>query len=226
MIGIYKFTYDDTYCYVGQSSNVENRISQHKNDIAKHKHPNMDILGDYDPALVRFEVLKECSAEELNYYEKQFFLRESLKYTMLNRTECGIQGVPNQRLVFYDCEIPSLKYIDNHFEINGESISTLDGMHCISELVSYINNNSNANINFAEKANSTWVVERLAECYKIDLAADGKVIPYLKKLGLYKTVGARANKKTYVEFKTFITLAYTFAPQLSASILRMIVEKL
>lgn len=224
MIGIYKFTYDDTYCYVGQSINVENRISQHKDDINKFRHPNMSELENYDPTLVKFEILKECSIEELNYYEKKFYLRESLKYQMLNKRECGTQGVAGISVVFNDCEVPNLKYIDGHFEINGESISTYENLHCISELVAYVNNNSNATINFAEKVNSKWVVERLNECYKCDLDIDGQIIPNLKKLGLYKTTGARQNKKTFVEFKIFITLAYAFAPQFAVSITKMIVN--
>ena len=64
MIGIYKFTYNDTYCYVGQSIQVEKRISQHKDDINKFRHTNLSVIGDYDPALIKFEILKECQKEE------------------------------------------------------------------------------------------------------------------------------------------------------------------
>lgn len=70
MIGIYKITNKlNNKVYIGQSNNVLRRISEHK----RHRRVNIDsyinVLGVDN---FEFEILEECSKEELDAKEQQY----------------------------------------------------------------------------------------------------------------------------------------------------------
>ena len=70
MIGIYKITNKmNGKCYIGQSINVEQRLKDHKN--CKANKPLYRAFKKYGIKNFKFEVLEECSKEELN--EKEIY---------------------------------------------------------------------------------------------------------------------------------------------------------
>lgn len=75
MIGIYKITNKiNQKSYIGQSINVERRLKSHKSNY-KNKNNKTDLyleMRKYGIENFTFEILKECSKEELNFYEEKF----------------------------------------------------------------------------------------------------------------------------------------------------------
>lgn len=70
MIGIYKITNKDTgEVYIGQSTNVENRISEHKQKRTQTIDNYINVLGVEH---FSFEVLEECLQEDLDDKEKYY----------------------------------------------------------------------------------------------------------------------------------------------------------
>lgn len=70
MIGIYKITNKQTgETYIGQASNIERRLSEHKQERKQTIDNYINVLGvdNFD-----FEILEECSADELDDKEKYY----------------------------------------------------------------------------------------------------------------------------------------------------------
>lgn len=61
--------------YIGQSINVNKRLYDHKYNLRKGRHSNKHLQSSYNKYGVqnfKFEVLKECSVDELDDLEKEF----------------------------------------------------------------------------------------------------------------------------------------------------------
>lgn len=89
MIGIYKFTNKLTgESYIGQSVNIEKRYNQHKNRYDKFGGKDSSIEDTYFHSMLRhygfhnfdFEVLEECSKEQLNEKEIYYIALHSSLY--------------------------------------------------------------------------------------------------------------------------------------------------
>lgn len=217
-IGIYMFTYKDRYAYVGQSVNLEGRIKKHKRDIANNTHPNMEKFDKYDLSDFKFKVIEECSAEELNVKEQEVYEAMSLKYIMLNKRKCGLQGVVGDRLVFYGDKNPSFEYKDGNFYIEGIKVDKVDDMFCISDITNYILNHSDYDFRQERILIGHSFIDRINCLYKCNIPKDRKTASHLKEIGIYKVKGARENKRVYCKFGVFITYVYMSCPQLAASV--------
>lgn len=70
MIGIYKITNKDTgEVYIGQSTNIEKRISEHKQKRTQTIDNYINVLGVEH---FSFEIIEECSQEDLDDKEKYY----------------------------------------------------------------------------------------------------------------------------------------------------------
>jgi len=96
--GIYTITNTKTgKIYVGQSSNIENRWSMHKNQLNGRSHSNYKLLKDwckYGPDTFVFEVVEEVFVEDIN--EKEEFWIDSFEGYVYNlvRGEHPTKKVP------------------------------------------------------------------------------------------------------------------------------------
>ena len=71
MIGIYKITKKENgKCYVGQSNNIDRRFQEHKTKGKESRIPVDIAIQLYGVEAFDFEILEECSLEELNEREK------------------------------------------------------------------------------------------------------------------------------------------------------------
>ena len=71
-IGIYKITSPNNKIYIGQSSNIENRIKGYKKDKTKYK-KQIRLRNSFDKYGVEnhiFEIIEECKFEDLNKRER------------------------------------------------------------------------------------------------------------------------------------------------------------
>lgn len=73
MIGIYKITNkNDGKVYIGQSTNVERRLGEHKRNRPVTIDDYINVLGVDN---FNFEILEECSKEELDQKEQEYILK-------------------------------------------------------------------------------------------------------------------------------------------------------
>lgn len=215
------FVINGEYAYVGQSVNMEKRIAIHEKLIKRHEHPN--VQSDLPINTLDFEVLCECTAGQLNESEKLYFEKYSSKYKMLNKKDCGIQGVNGDTITFSSEKSPELLYKDGYFYINEDRIARdSDGLHCLSELLSYIRDNSNYDIRPNAILNKNEFIDRINSLCHLNMMKSRDVAGQLKDAGVYKVKGARDNKKIYCTFEVFITFAFYSCPQFAASICMMI----
>ena len=223
MIGIYSFTYKDKYAYVGQSIDVENRILQHKIKIEKNIHPNMEIFENYCLSDFSFNVLEECDKNDLNDKESSYYKKLSSKYLMLNKRECGVQGIVGDKIIFNDNDNPKLEFVNDNFILDGNMIEKdEDNMYCLSNLSLYIRNNSNHDLRVNQVLNKEEFIDRINALCKCNIPKDRNTSKHLKDLGLYAVKGARDNKRIFCSFEVFITFAFYSCPQFAASICIMI----
>ena len=72
MIGIYKITnLINNHCYIGQSVDIARRWRQHKNDYQFSNYPLYAAFRKYGLENFSFEIIEECSINELN--EKEIY---------------------------------------------------------------------------------------------------------------------------------------------------------
>lgn len=92
MIGIYKITNKiNNKCYIGQSNNIKRRFTEHR-CIGHETNKSLKIAyKKYGIENFGFEILEECTLEELN--EKEIYWINKLK-PQYNRTSGG-DGTPN-----------------------------------------------------------------------------------------------------------------------------------
>lgn len=90
MIGIYKITKkEDGKAYIGQSNNIERRFSQHCYKGEKARIPLDIAIKKYGKDAFTFEILEECTPEQLNERESYW-----IKYydTVNNGYNCSEGG--------------------------------------------------------------------------------------------------------------------------------------
>lgn len=78
MIGIYQIrNIENGKLYIGQSTNIKHRFQQHIYDLTTNKHKNKSMQKDYNDNhnIFVFEVLKQCSKEELDTLEAEYVER-------------------------------------------------------------------------------------------------------------------------------------------------------
>jgi len=84
-------------CYVGQSKNINNRISRHKTELKANRHTNKGMQSDYNNFGIDsfyYEVLELCLAEERNEKEAYWtgFYKSNIKSNGYNLTSGGKGG--------------------------------------------------------------------------------------------------------------------------------------
>lgn len=76
IVGIYKITNKlNDKVYIGQSKNIMQRFREHKSALNRNLHKNEHLQlswNKYGENNFLFEIVKECCANELDYYEKKF----------------------------------------------------------------------------------------------------------------------------------------------------------
>lgn len=87
MIGVYKITNPNNQIYVGSSKNIERRFKQYKylRKNEQHKVRNSILKYSYDNH--KFEVIEECSLQELLIKERYY----CLLYNVLDRTNLNLK---------------------------------------------------------------------------------------------------------------------------------------
>ena len=72
MIGIYKITNPKNKVYIGQSVRVEKRLLSYKKFNCEDQFKVYNSLKKYGIESHTFEIIKECSLSELNFYERHY----------------------------------------------------------------------------------------------------------------------------------------------------------
>lgn len=72
MIGIYKITSPSKKIYIGQSIDIEKRFNEYKRLSCKGQIKLYSSLKKYGFEKHKFEVLLECSSDELNEFERYY----------------------------------------------------------------------------------------------------------------------------------------------------------
>ena len=73
MIGIYKITNNiNGKIYIGQSNNIKRRFSEHQTKGSTSKIPVDEAISKYGKENFTFEIIEECSVEELNEKETKW----------------------------------------------------------------------------------------------------------------------------------------------------------
>lgn len=132
MVGIYKITNNiNNHCYIGQSRNIEKRWYNHKNDSTnqnseKYNYPLYCGFRKYGIRNFTFEVLEECSIEELNEKEKYWIEYYKPKY---NQTTGGDYRIVPQKLTYEQVqEIQKILIEDQNFKISNRELGDLYGV--------------------------------------------------------------------------------------------------
>lgn len=70
---IYKYTFDNGKCYIGQTNNITNRISYYRNHYKNNPYPFLRALNKYGFDENKFEIIATAkNRSELNELEKGF----------------------------------------------------------------------------------------------------------------------------------------------------------
>jgi group I intron endonuclease len=88
VIGIYKITNPSGRIYIGQSVNINNRISSYKNLKCKNQTRLYNSLLKYTFEKHKFEVLEECKIELLN--ERERYYQDFYNSTSRNNLNCKL----------------------------------------------------------------------------------------------------------------------------------------
>ena len=92
MIGIYKITKKENgKCYIGQSNNIERRFREHLTKGDKSRIAVDKAIQKYGPAAFTFEILEECSIEQLNERESYWIKYYDAKNKGYNMSDGGSQ---------------------------------------------------------------------------------------------------------------------------------------
>lgn len=74
--GIYKFIFSNGHYYIGQSYNIRRRSKQHLKEMNKGTHTNSRVQNCYNKyGEPSFEVLIECTKEDLDIKETEYILK-------------------------------------------------------------------------------------------------------------------------------------------------------
>lgn len=223
--GIYSFVYKGKYAYVGQSIDLLNRIETHKRGIKSKKHPNLTFLDDYVIDDFIFNIESECDIEKLNEEEVRIYNLMSHKYIMINKVKCGMAALNGFNIIFRDDVDTTISFKNGTFYIGSFEISKKDNMFCLTDLKNFIIDNSNYNIDITGIMNTNEFRERVLSLLGISITKNKrKIVGELKSLGVYKTIGARTNRKVYCSYEVFITFLFASCPQFYASLCIYLVD--
>ena len=98
MIGIYQIkNIENNKCYIGLSTNIEDRFLFHKRRLAQGKHKNKHLQSSFNnhgPESFKFAILEECNKSMLSVRERYWITKfESYKRTNgYNKTHGGEFG--------------------------------------------------------------------------------------------------------------------------------------
>jgi group I intron endonuclease len=92
MIGIYKITSPSGKIYIGQSVNIENRWKYYNSLMCKQQRKLYNSLLKYTPQNHIFEILEECSINELTINESLYINKFNSIKDGLNIREAGNHG--------------------------------------------------------------------------------------------------------------------------------------
>jgi hypothetical protein len=80
--GIYKITFPNGHYYYGQSINMKTRKSRHLFELKKGVHSNKRLQNCYNKYKdFTFDIIQECSKEELNSIETKYLFEHVDKET-------------------------------------------------------------------------------------------------------------------------------------------------
>ncbi len=104
MIGIYKITNKiNNKAYIGQSVDIQRRWTQHKSNIGKNTNPMYLDFKKYGLDNFSFEILEECSIEQLDNLEIYWISKYNTFYDGYNLTEGGkFQGQSSFMTLLFD----------------------------------------------------------------------------------------------------------------------------
>ena len=133
--GIYKISNDiNNKVYIGQSIHCEQRWSSHKSNVCdpkKNKYPLYRDMKKYGIEHFFFEIIEECSKEDLNSREKFWIKYYNSFFDGYNLTQGGSTGTPTPQIdkniiiqIIDDLENTNLN-IKQIAEKNGVSRSTV-----------------------------------------------------------------------------------------------------
>lgn len=98
IIGIYKITSPTKKIYIGQSTNISCRFNSYKNYRCKQQPRLYNSLMKHGHEKHKFEILMQCSKEELDQYEIYYIeLFQTFNYAYgLNLQSGGYNGSPSE----------------------------------------------------------------------------------------------------------------------------------
>lgn len=134
MIGIYKITNKiNNHCYIGQSTHIERRWRTHKEEMnspksrSTHNYPLYCAFRKYGIENFDFQVIEECSQENLNEHENYWIHYYNPEY---NQTMGGDYQVVPQKLTFEQVqEIKDILINDQEGIISHKELAQKYGVH-------------------------------------------------------------------------------------------------
>lgn len=94
MIGIYKITnLKNNKCYIGSSSNISKRFTNHKWSLSKNKHPNKHLqnaFNKYGKDIFIFKLIEECALNILIIREQWYIDNLKPEYNIRKKAESNI----------------------------------------------------------------------------------------------------------------------------------------
>jgi len=94
-IGIYKITCPDGFIYIGQSKNINNRFNQYKRLGCQSQPKIYKSLIEKGVGQHKFEIIKNCKIENLNYWERYYQEKYDSVKTGLN----SVYTTKNNKLI-------------------------------------------------------------------------------------------------------------------------------
>lgn len=118
--GIYKITSPSGRIYIGQSKNIINRWKHYKKVDCKHQHILYHSFKKYGIENHKFEIIKRCNIEELNYWERyhqDFYIEKGYKLAS-NLMNCILTETKEKKKIL--SEVTKRKLSEAARDINGE----------------------------------------------------------------------------------------------------------
>lgn len=120
MIGIYKITNNiNGKIYIGQSNNIQRRFSEHQNRGAASRIPIDVAIQRYGKENFNFEIIEECSTEQLNQKETYWITYFNSIENGYNCSVGGDQqsiGSNNGRAILTENEVKFIRTAYNNHE--------------------------------------------------------------------------------------------------------------
>lgn len=120
MIGIYKITNNiNGKIYIGQSNNIQRRFSEHQNRGATSRIPVDIAIQRYGKESFNFEIIEECSIEQLNQKETYWITYFNSIENGYNCSVGGDQqsiGSNNGRAILTENEVKFIRTAYNNHE--------------------------------------------------------------------------------------------------------------